>query len=139
PIARWGPRGSVSCLAGEREGEGLIGKCGAGFYAAFMVADRRGVTSRRAGRDDAWVGRSSGRGGFGVAPASKAQGERVVRGTEVCLHLKEDAKRYLDPQEVERIVRAYSDHILFPIELGGESAKARQINAASALWQRAKS
>jgi len=62
-----------------------------------------------------------------------------VRGTEVCLHLKEDAKRYLDPQEIERIVRAYSDHILFPIELGGESGNARQINAASAVWQRAKS
>ena len=56
------------------------------------------------------------------------------------LHLKEDAKRYLEPFELERLVRTYSDHILFPIELVGRArARPRQINAASALWQRAKS
>ena len=55
------------------------------------------------------------------------------------LHLKEDAKRYLEPFELERMVRTYSDHILFPIELVDEKGEARQVNAASALWQRAKS
>jgi molecular chaperone HtpG len=60
----------------------------------------------------------------------------------VVLHLKPDSKRYLEPHEIERIVRTYSDHILFPIELapeGPEGAEPRQINSASALWQRAKS
>ena len=33
----------------------------------------------------------------------------------------------------------YSDHILFPIELAGAEGEPRQINAASALWQRPKS
>src|SRR5258705_317295 len=71
----------------------------------------------------------------------------VPRGTEVVLHLKPDAKRYLEPHEIERIVRTYSDHILFPIELvaagaagpDGAADEPRQINSASALWQRAKS
>jgi molecular chaperone HtpG len=67
----------------------------------------------------------------------------VPRGTEIVLHLKPDAVRYLEPHEIERIVRTYSDHILFPIELVDETnakqGEARQINAASALWQRAKS
>ncbi|HWL19108.1 MAG TPA: molecular chaperone HtpG, partial [Bradyrhizobium sp.] len=41
--------------------------------------------------------------------------------------------------EIERIVGAYSDNIQFPIELVPEEGEARQINSASALWQRAKS
>ena len=63
----------------------------------------------------------------------------MARGTEMVLHLKADAERYLQPYELERIVRTYSDHILFPIELVDDKGEARQINAASALWQRAKS
>jgi molecular chaperone HtpG len=55
------------------------------------------------------------------------------------LHLKADAKRYLESREIERVVRAYSDHILFPIELADGKGDPRQINAASAIWQRSKS
>ncbi|MBR7559977.1 molecular chaperone HtpG, partial [Mycobacterium tuberculosis] len=40
---------------------------------------------------------------------------------------------------IERIVRAYSDNIQFPIELKPEEGEIRQINSASALWQRARS
>jgi molecular chaperone HtpG len=117
----------------------LIGQFGVGFYSAFMVADRIEVTSRRAGGTEAWVWRSSGGEGYEVAAATKEQAERVPRGTEVTLHLKADAKRYLEPAEIERIVRLYSDHILFPIELTPKTGEARQINTASALWQRPKS
>ena len=61
------------------------------------------------------------------------------RGTEIVLHLKEDAKKYLETYEIERIVTAYSDNIQFPIELVPEEGEPRQINSASALWQRSKS
>ena len=62
-----------------------------------------------------------------------------TRGTEIVLHLKDDAKKYLEAYEIERIVGAYSDNILFPIELVPEEGEPRQINSASALWQRSKS
>ena len=62
-----------------------------------------------------------------------------VRGTEIVLHLKADAAKYLEAYEIERIVRAYSDNIQFPIELVPEEGEPRQINSASALWQRPKS
>ena len=104
-----------------------------------MVADRIEVTSRRAGAGEAWVWRSSGGAGFEIAPASDAEAARVPRGTEIVLHLKADAKRYLEPYEIERIVRTYSDHIQFPIELVGKDGEPHQINKASALWQRPKS
>ena len=63
----------------------------------------------------------------------------MTRGTEIVLHLKDDAKKYLETYEIERIVGAYSDNIQFPIELVPEEGEARQINSASALWQRPKS
>ncbi len=138
-VARSGTRAFIERLAQAKDGAGLIGQFGVGFYSAFMVADRIEVTSRRAGAAEAWVWTSSGGAGFEIAPATEAQGARVARGTEIVLHLKPDAKRYLESYEIERVVHTYSDHILFPIELVGETGELRQINAASALWQRSKS
>ena len=159
-VARSGTRAFISRLAeakkdatkddakdAPKDGSSLIGQFGVGFYSAFMVADRIEVTSARAGSPEAWVWASDGGAGFDIRPASPEQAARVPRGTEVVLHLKPDAKRYLEPHEIERIVRTYSDHILFPIELApegtegpeGATGEPRQINSASALWQRAKS
>ncbi|WP_315744278.1 MULTISPECIES: molecular chaperone HtpG [unclassified Bradyrhizobium] len=138
-IARSGTKAFVQKLAEAKDGTGLIGQFGVGFYSAFMVADRIVVTSRRAGTDEVWTWSSSGGAGFEVAPASEADAKRVTRGTEIVLHLKEDAKKYLETYEIERIVTAYSDNIQFPIELVPEEGEPRQINSASALWQRSKS
>ena len=145
-VARSGTRAFMKRLSEAKDGAGLIGQFGIGFYAAFMVADRIEVISRRAGKPDAWAWRSSGGSGFEVAHANPAESERVPRGTEIVLHLKPEAKRYLEPHEIERVVRNYSDHILFPIELvgqkpeqGEQAGEPRQINNASAIWQRPKS
>lgn len=138
-IARSGTKSFLSRLTEAKDGAGLIGQFGVGFYAAFMVAERIVVTSRRAGSDQVFVWSSSGGSGFEIAPGSDDDAGRVARGTEIVLHLKEDAKKYLEAHEIERIVRAYSDNIQFPIELVPEEGEPRQINSASALWQRSKS
>jgi molecular chaperone HtpG len=138
-IARSGTKSFLSRLTEAKDGAGLIGQFGVGFYAAFMVAERIVVTSRRAGSDQVFVWSSSGGSGFEIAPGSEQDAARVARGTEIVLHLKEDAKKYLETHEIERIVRAYSDNIQFPIELVPEEGEPRQINSASALWQRSKS
>ena len=138
-VARSGTRAFMSKLAEAKDGSGLIGQFGVGFYSAFMVADRIEVVSRYAGAKEAWAWTSSGGGGFEIAPASEAQAARVSRGTEIVLHLKEDAKKYLEPYEIRRVVSTYSDHILFPIELADAEGKPEQINSASAIWQRPKS
>src|ERR1700743_3409830 len=138
-IARSGTKSFLSKLTEAKDGAGLIGQFGVGFYAAFMVADRIVVTSRRAGTDQAWVWSSSGGSGFEIAPGSEQDAKRLTRGTEIALHLKPDAKKYLETYEIERIVGAYSDNIQFPIELVPEEGEPRQINSASALWQRPKS
>jgi molecular chaperone HtpG len=138
-IARSGTKSFLARLTEAKDGAGLIGQFGVGFYAAFMVADRIVVTSRRAGTDQVWTWSSSGGNGFEIAPASEDDARRVTRGTEIVLHLKPDAKKYLETYEIERIVGAYSDNIQFPILLVPEEGEPRQINSASALWQRSKS
>ncbi|MCA1380303.1 MULTISPECIES: molecular chaperone HtpG [Bradyrhizobium] len=138
-IARSGTKAFVSKLKEAKDGLGLIGQFGVGFYSAFMVAEKIVVISRRAGESDVWTWTSSGGSGFEIARASDEEAARLTRGTEIVLHLKDDSKKYLETYEIERIVTAYSDNILFPIELVPEDGEPRQINSASALWQRSKS
>jgi molecular chaperone HtpG len=138
-IARSGTKAFVSRLTEAKDGAGLIGQFGVGFYSAFMVAERIVVTSRRAGSDEVWTWSSSGGSGFEIARASEDDARRIARGTEIALHLKPEAKKYLETYEIERVVGAYSDNIQFPILLKSEEGEPRQINSASALWQRSKS
>jgi molecular chaperone HtpG len=138
-IARSGTKSFLSRLTEAKDGAGLIGQFGVGFYSAFMVAERIVVTSRHAGTDSVWTWSSSGGSGFEIAPAAEEDAKRVSRGTEIVLHLKSDAAKYLETYEIERIVGAYSDNIQFPILLVPEEGEPRQINSASALWQRSKS
>ena len=138
-IARSGTKSFVSRLKEVKDGAGLIGQFGVGFYSAFMVAERIAVTSRRAGAEEIWTWSSSGGSGFEIAPAGKQGASPPARGTNIVLHLKADAARYLEVYEIERVVGAYSDNIQFPIELVPEEGEPRQINSASALWQRPKS
>ncbi len=138
-IARSGTKSFLSRLTEAKDGAGLIGQFGVGFYAAFMVADRIVVNSRRAGTDEAWAWSSSGGNGFDIARAGDEEAKRISRGAEIVLHLKPEAKKYLETYEIERIVGAYSDNIQFPILLQPEEGEPKQINSASALWQRPKS
>src|ERR1700760_2082855 len=95
-IARSGTKSFLSRLTEAKDGAGLIGQFGVGFYSAFMVADRIVVTSRRAGTDQVWTWSSSGGSGFEIALGSEADAARVARGTEIVLHLKQDAAKYLE-------------------------------------------
>ena len=54
-IARSGTKSFLSRLTEAKDGAGLIGQFGVGFYSAFMVAERIEVFSRRAGTDEVWT------------------------------------------------------------------------------------
>jgi molecular chaperone HtpG len=142
-IARSGTKAFLD--AAEKKGgdaPSVIGQFGVGFYSAFMVADRIDVLSRKAGSKSVHIWSSDGINGFNVSKATKAQADALTRGTLVKLHLKDDALDYLKEQELERIIRAYSDHIPFHIDfltLADDKEERRQLNSASALWTRPKS
>ena len=111
----------------------LIGQFGVGFYAAFMVADRVEVTSRRAGEADAWCWSSSGQGNFTIAPAT-----REAPGTDIVLHIKSDADEFLEPYRLESIVRKWADHITWPITIQRDGNEVAA-NEGTALWRKPKS
>ena len=132
-IARSGTQAFVA-KAKSKDGDApsLIGQFGVGFYAAFMVADKVEVYSRKAGASKTNLWTSDGLGTFTVSEAGKGP-----RGTRIVLHLKKQAADFLEAWKIESVVKAYSDHIAHPIMLAGE--ESRQLNSGSAIWVRPKS
>ncbi len=137
-IARSGTREFLEKLKSGQENDAeLIGQFGIGFYSAFIVADKVVLRTRRAGQEEGVRWESDGKGEYEISTV-----ERQERGTEIVLHLREDAEEFLDGDRIERVVRRYSDHISFPIYLhepGEDDEGPRQINEASALWTRPRS
>jgi molecular chaperone HtpG len=56
----------------------------------------------------------------------------------VTLSLKDDADEFLHEHRIRGLIRKYSDHVGFPIQLTmtGADAKPEQVNRAKALWTR---
>jgi molecular chaperone HtpG len=134
-IARSGTRAFGAALADAKPEErpSLIGQFGVGFYAAFMVADRVTVTSRKVGTDEAFTWESDGAGAFTIAPAT-----RETAGTDIVLHLKADAEEYLEPIRLETVVRKWADHVTLPITVA-QDGKDQPANEGTALWRKSKS
>ncbi len=134
-IAHSGARGFAEAMNELNEGDTasareLIGRFGVGFYSVFMVADEVEVASRSlAPQEESARWRSRGDGSFEVGAA-----ERAERGTEVRLHLKEDARTFLEPQRLRQIVRTHSNYVPFPIYLREEGTWT-QVNERTALWR----
>ncbi len=133
-IARSGTQEFLKTLSGDaKKDTQLIGQFGVGFYASFMVADRVQVISRRAGENKAHLWESDGQGTYVISDMQAAQ-----RGTQIVLHIREDAKEYLDKHRLKHIIKTYSDHVAFPISLSdGESTE--EVNQGAALWLKSKS
>ncbi|KAL7078962.1 hypothetical protein ACQ4LE_001471 [Meloidogyne hapla] len=92
----------------------LIGQFGVGFYSAFLVADRVVVTTKH--NDDAkqyiWESDSQQ---FTIA--DDPRGPTLKRGTQVSLHLKEEAYDFLEPDTLKKLIHKYSQFINFDILL----------------------
>ncbi len=129
----------------------IIGQFGVGFYSAFMVADKISVKTRKYNSDKAYLWQSSSQDGYEIKDDDK---EDV--GTEIILHIKEDTKecnysKYLDEDELQLLVKKYSDYIRYPIKMDVEVSKAtekegetrteienRTINSMQPLWRKNK-
>ncbi len=120
----------------------LIGQFGVGFYASFMVADEVTVVTK-AHDEEAVKWNSKGTGNFTISDAEKEH-----RGTDIVLHLKEDAAEYLDEWTIRSTVKKFSDFLEHPVVLFTtvkdektevEEEKEEQINTQKAIWLRQKS
>ncbi len=126
-IAHSGSREFLKAAQGKTgEGGGkpdvsLIGQFGVGFYAAFMIADRVTVRSRSYKDATGHEWQSEGSGTFTITEA-----EGLERGTEITLHLKEDALDYAQDWKLKEVVRRYSGFVPHPILIGGEVANRQK-------------
>lgn len=127
-IARSGTKAFAEAI--KDQSHNLIGQFGVGFYAAFMVAERVEVRSQSGRPDNAAVIWACD----GTTEYTISEGERGDRGTDVILHLREDAEEFLDAERLKDIVKRYSEFVGYPIFVGEDQA-----NEPQALWTRSPS
>lgn len=146
-IAKSGTDEFFKSLSGDAAKDSqLIGRFGVGFYSAFIVADKVTVYSRsaKAAQNEGVCWESEG---LGTYTAERI--DRKERGTDIVLHLKANAQKFLDAWVLETAITKYSDHIAVPVYLWkektaetpkeGEKPAAPvfewvQVNDAKALW-----
>ena len=145
-IAKSGTAEFLANLTGDQQSDSqLIGQFGVGFYSAFMVAKEVEVLTQSAAGGDGVRWRSSGEDAYSLDVATD-----VPRGTQVILHLQEDAMEYAEDARLRHIVTRYSDHIGVPVRMfstPGYGASEDEefvpeleaVNSAQALWTRSRS
>jgi molecular chaperone HtpG len=130
-IARSGTADFLKRISKTKEDSAnIIGKFGVGFYSVFMVANEVIINSQSydsAEKPVRW--HSDGTGTFEIETPS----EKVQRGTQIEIHLEDDAKEFNDKSRLESIVKKHSNFIPFPIIIEKE-----QVNKIRAIWREPK-
>lgn len=127
----------------------IIGHFGLGFYSAFMVADKVEVLTKSY-RQDAeavkWV--CDGSPDYEMSATDKAD-----RGTEIILHLSDDAAEFLEESRIVELLNKYCRFLPVPIRCGNEKTwekpegeekekeveRPRIINNTNPLWKQSPS
>jgi len=141
-IARSGTKKFLENLSGDsKKDSNLIGQFGVGFYSCFMVSDKVEVVTKKALDNKAYLWKSDGKTGFTIKEVEKENS-----GTKITLFLNDNGHEYTNRWSIDSIVKKYSDHIAFPIELHyieekdkKVENKVEQVNSASAFWKKSKS
>jgi molecular chaperone HtpG len=145
-IAKSGTAEFLSNLTGDQKSDSqLIGQFGVGFYSAFMVADKVEVCTLSAQGGDGVRWQSTGEDAYSLDVV-----DGLPRGTQVILHLKDDALDFAEDFRLRNIVIRYSDHIGVPVRMLNQPAPAEEgeeapvaefeaVNSAQALWTRSRS
>jgi molecular chaperone HtpG len=120
----------------------IIGHFGLGFYSAFMVADVVEVVSKSYKDEPSAHWTCNGSTEFELK-----EGNRTERGTDIILHLSDEAKDYLEEHKVKEVLDKYCRFLPFPIFFGtkeltekneaGEEVKTTvpaQINNPNPAW-----
>lgn len=101
----------------------LIGQFGVGFYSAFLVADKVIVTSKN-NQDEQYIWESDANS---FITAKDPRGNTLGRGTTVSLHLKPEAKEFLEEAKLREIITKYSQFINFNIYLWSSKSVSEEV------------
>ena len=131
-IARSGAKNFIQAVKDAPNKEAaldIIGQFGVGFYSVFMVADSVEVVSRSYDPDaEAIAWEADGGTAYTIESADKA-----TRGTDIIIHLKEDAQDFAKPWKLKEVIRRHSDYVAFPIFVDDDEEAS---NSQQALWRR---
>lgn len=134
----------------DKQESDIIGQFGVGFYSAFMVSDKVEVISKKTGSKKAykWI---SNMDGYEIMEAQKED-----CGTSIILYIKQNTKekkydKYLDSNEIQSLIKTYSDFIKYPIQMMIETYKPTgkddkqekvieltTINSMMPIWKKSK-
>jgi molecular chaperone HtpG len=109
-----------------KDGYDIIGQFGVGFYSAFMVADKVEVRTKSLGEDTGYKWVSEGADGYVIE-----EYEKDIVGTDVILTIKENDEdenydKYLNTNQLQQIVKKYSDFIRYPIKMEIEKTRLKE-------------
>ncbi|KAI9113279.1 hypothetical protein K1719_015804 [Acacia pycnantha] len=107
----------------------LIGQFGVGFYSVYLVADYVEVVSKH-NDDKQYVWESKADGAFAIS--EDTWNEPLGRGTEIRLHLREEAGEYLEEFKLKELVKKYSEFINFPIYIWASKEVETEVPADEA-------
>ena len=121
--------GAEEFLKKYNDNQDIIGKFGLGFYSAFMVSKEVEVVSRSYQDGSEAVRWTCD----GTTSYTLEAGEREERGTDIILHLDDEAKElYNTEASIRAILDKYGRFLPIPVYMGEE-----QINDTAPLWRKA--
>ncbi|MEM7185970.1 MAG: molecular chaperone HtpG [Bacteroidota bacterium] len=99
----------------DKNGEeaGIIGHFGLGFYSAFMVADTVEIHTKSYKDEPAAHWTCDGSPNYTLK-----KGKRTERGTEIILHIAEDATEFLEEAKIRELLVKYNKFMPIPIKFG---------------------
>jgi len=104
----------------------MIGQFGVGFYSAYLVATK--VVVRTKHNDDKhYIWESSAGGTFSIRDDPDTS---MVRGTEVTLHLRDDASQYCSEKTIKDLIAKHSEFISFPISLFVTKEEEKEVDVS---------
>ncbi len=110
-----------------KDSDQIIGKFGLGFYSAFMVSDTVDVITQSYQEDAPAVKWTCD----GTTTYTIEETEKADRGTDIILHISEDAAEFLENIRVENVLNKYASFLPIEIEFDG-----KVINDTSPLWKK---
>jgi len=109
-----------------KDGYDIIGQFGVGFYSAFMVADKVEVHTKSLEEDTGYKWISEGADGYLIE-----EYEKDTVGTDIILTIKENDEdenydKFLNTNQLQQIVKKYSDFIRYPIKMEIEKTRLKE-------------
>jgi len=125
-IARSGTKAFMEAISAGAD-ISMIGQFGVGFYSSYLVSEKVVVRTKH-NDDEHWMWTSTAGGTFDI---KKDPNPSIKRGTEVILHLREDAADYNDEKKLKDLIKKHSEFIGFPISLYITKEEEKDVECSS--------